>query len=54
MTTHKPNLGEEKTGVFNESPVFRNGIAEIPETRSAYKSLLHFAQLSIKSQMEKL
>ena len=38
MTTHKPNLGEEKTGVFNEAPVFRNGIAKIPETRSAQEN----------------
>ena len=38
MTTHKPNLGEGKTGVFNEAPVFRNGIAEIPETRSAQEN----------------
>ena len=47
MTTHKPNLGEGKTGVFNEAPVFRNGVAEMPDTptaRANFAELVRAAQ----------
>ena len=44
MTTHKPNLGESQVEHFDTVKI---GAEE-------YKSLLHFAQLGIKSRMEKL
>ena len=46
MTT-KPILGKESTDVFNATPVFRNGVAEMPDTptaRANFAALVRAAQ----------